>query len=175
MNRKADTITETDLQAYVDDELLADCQIEVESYLRCHMAEAAWVTAELQTRDELRMALAESLCTPRGTTIDAAWRLERALIRDRTIRGLWRLAAVVAAAGLGWLAHAQLGKVGISQVLASARPPAYATDAAVAHRAPIVRANLRSPSCAAAYGPAKTRAATAVVMPTLPQGWKVMT
>lgn len=173
MGRNADRMTETDLQAYVDDELPADYRIEVESYLRRHMTEAAWVTAELRTREELRMALAESPCTPSGTTIDSARRLERAFIRDRTIRGLRRLAAVVAVAGLGWLAHAELGKLGISQVIASARPPAYVTDAVMAHRATIVRANLRSPSGATSYGPAEIRAATAIVMPTLPQGWKV--
>lgn len=173
MNRGTDVITEADLQAYVDGELPADHRIEVESYLHGHMAEAAWVTAELRTRDELRLALADSLRPPSGTTIDAARRLEGALVRDRVVRGLRRLAAVVTIAGLGWLAHAEVGQLGISLGVASPLPPAYVTDAVMAHRATIVRASLRAPTSAATYDPAEIRAATAIVMPTLPQDWKV--
>ena len=38
MNRRVESITEIDLQAYVDNELAADRRMEVQAYLRCHEA-----------------------------------------------------------------------------------------------------------------------------------------
>jgi anti-sigma factor RsiW len=173
MSRRVETITEIDFQAYVDDELPPNRRIEVEAHICRHTAEAVRVMADLRTRDELRLALADIPRTPRGTTIDAALRLERGLSRDRILRRVRSVAAVVTLVGIGWLAHVQVGPLGVSQVVASAPPPAYVTDAVMAHRATLVRAVMHSQRGAPTYDPAEIRTATAIVMPTLPQGWKV--
>jgi anti-sigma factor RsiW len=173
MNRRVESITEIDFQAYVDDELPPARRIEVEAHICHHTAEAARVMSDLRTRNELRLALADIPRTPRGTTIDAALRLERGLSRDRLLRRVRSVAAVAILVGVGWLAHVQVGPLGVSQVVASAPPPTYVTEAVMAHRATLVRAVMHSQRGAPTYDPAEIRAATAIVMPTLPQGWEV--
>ena len=173
MNRRVESITEIDLQAYVDNELAANRRIEVQAYLRCHEAEAAQIMSDLRTRDLLRLAVAESSLPPSGATVDAAVRLERGLWRDRMVQRVRRVAAVAILVGFGWLAHAEVGQLGIGQVVASALPPAYVTDAVMAHRATLVRASMHSQRSAAAYDPAEIRSTTAIVLPTLPQDWQV--
>ena len=100
-------------------------------------------------------------------------RLERGLWRDRIVQRARRIAAVAILVGFGWLAHAEVGQLGIGQVGASALPPAYVTDAVMAHRATLVRASMHSQRGASAYDAAEIRATTAIVLPTLPQGWQV--
>jgi anti-sigma factor RsiW len=169
---RVESITEIDFQAYVDDELPPARRIEVEAYLCQNTAEAARVMTDLRARDELRLALADIPRTPRGATIDAALRLERGLSRDRFLRHVRSVAAVVILVGVGWLAHVQVGPLGVSQVVASAPPPAYVTEAVMAHRATLVRAAMNSQRGAQTYDPVEIRATTAIVMPTLPQGWE---
>ena len=106
---QVEAITEIDLQAYLDDELPARRRMEVEAYLCHHPADAARVRVGLQTRDDLRLAFADILRPPRGTTVDAARRLERGLLRDRIIRRVRRVVAVAVLIGLGWFAHAEVG------------------------------------------------------------------
>ena len=173
MNCRVETITEIDLQAYVDNELAPDRRMEVHAYLRCHEAEAAQIMSDLRTRDLLRLALAESSLPPSGATVDAALRLERGLWRGRIVQRARKIAAVAVLVGFGWLAHAEVGQLGIGRVAASALPPAYVTDAVMAHRATLVRASMHSLRGAAAYDPAEIRATTAIVLPTLPQDWQV--
>ena len=157
MHRRVEAITEIDFQAYVDDELPPDRRIEVEAHICRHTAEAIRVMADLRTRDELRLALAEIPHTPRGATIDAALRLERGLSRNRFLRRVRRVAAVAILVGFGWLAHTQVGPLGVSEVVASTPPPAYVTDAVMAHRATLVRAGMHSQRAAPAYDPAVPR------------------
>jgi len=173
MNRRVESITEIDLQAYVDNELAANRRMEVQAYLRCHEAEAAQIMSDLRMGDLLRLALAESSLPPSGATIDAALRLERGLWRDWILQRVRRVAAVAILVGFGWLAHAEVGQLGIGQVGASALPPAYVIDAVMAHRATLVRASMHSQRGAAAYDPAEIRSTTAIVLPTLPQDWQV--
>ena len=173
MNRRIESITEIDLQAYIDDELAANRRMEVQAYLRCHEAEAAQIMSDMRTRDLLRLAVAESSLPPSGATVDAAVRLERGLWRDRMVQRARSVAAVAILVGFGWLAHAEVGQLGIGQVVASALPPAYVTDAVMAHRATLVRASMHSLRDAAVYDPAEIRATTAIVLPTLPQDWQV--
>jgi anti-sigma factor RsiW len=173
MIRRVESISEIDFQAYVDDELPPSRRIEIETHICRHTAEAARLMADLRTRGELRLALADMPRTPRGATINAALRLERGLRRDRILQRVRRVAAVATLVGVGWLAHTQVGPLGVSQVVASAPPPAYVTDAVMAHRATLVRAGMRSQRGAPAYDPADIRSATAIIMPPLPQGWAV--
>jgi anti-sigma factor RsiW len=73
-----DPILESDLNAYVDDQLDVGRRIEVEAYLSENPVVAAQVMADLRVRDELRLALAGP---PRGApagTREAARLLESA-------------------------------------------------------------------------------------------------
>ncbi|QFR34084.1 anti-sigma factor [Ancylobacter sp. TS-1] len=178
MTRPVDPVSDDDLQAYVDDQLAVARRIDVEAYLSAHPAAASRVMADLRTRDELRLALAEtprpaSAATARLATAEAARRLEGALSRERWLRRLRVAATVALLIGAGWFAHAQFGHFGVSRVVASALPPAYVEDAVRAHRTAQVRAGMRSQPGADRYDPAEIRAATAIVMPVLPEDWKV--
>jgi anti-sigma factor RsiW len=173
MDHPVDPITEADLQAYVEDQLPVARRIEVEIHLCHHPADAMRIISDLRVRDELRLALAEM---PRMASIgasDAARRLERGLERGRLFHRVRQVGAVVALIGVGWLAHVEFGPLGVREVVASGMPPAYVTDAVRAHRTTLVRAGMRSQPGAPDYDPAEIRAATAIVIPALPEGWTV--
>ncbi|MBS9477201.1 anti-sigma factor family protein [Ancylobacter radicis] len=178
MSRPLDPVSDTDLQAYVDDELAVARRIDVEAYLSANPIEASRVMADLRIRDELRLALADTprLAVGAGArlaTTEAARRLENALSRQSWLR-LVRIAASVALlVGAGWLAHAQFGPLGVSRVVASDLPPAYLEEAVRAHRTSALRAGMSSQPGATAYDPAEIRSATAIIMPNLPQEWQV--
>src|SRR5262245_53933861 len=109
MNRRVESITEIDLQAYVDDELATHRRTEVQAYLRRHEADAAQIMSDLRTRDLLRLALAESSLPSNSATVEAAARLERGLRRDGIVQRARKIVAVAVLIGLGWLAHNHRG------------------------------------------------------------------
>ena len=173
MDGHIDLITEIDLQAYVDDELPPARRIAVETYLCGHPAQATRVMADLRTRDELRLALADSPGGLRVTTTGAAQRLETGLSRHWRLRRVRQVAAAAMLAASGWFAHAEFGPLLVSKGVASALPPAYVADAIMAHRTTLIRAAMHSQTEVPSYDPAEIRAATAIVMPSLPLGWDV--
>lgn len=173
MERPVDPITEADLQAYVADQLPVARRIEVETHLCHHTADAMRIISDLRVRDELRLALADMPGMASTGASDAARRLERGLERGRLFNRVRQAAAVVALIGVGWVAHAELGTLGVSQVVASGIPPAYVTDAMMAHRTTLVRAGMRSQPEVPDYDAAEIRAATAIVIPALLEGWTV--
>lgn len=178
MTPHIDPVSDEDLQAYVDDQLTVARRIDVEAYLSANPSAASRVMADLRIRDELRLSLAEtprgaSTATARIATTEAARRLERALSRERWLRGLRIAATVALLIGAGWFANAQFGHLGVSRVVASDLPPAYVDDAVRAHRTALVRAGMPSQRAGQGYDPAEIRAATAIVMPALPEGWQV--
>ena len=144
MDSHVDMITEIDLQAYVDDELPPTHRIAVESYLCRHPAQAIRVMTDLRARDELRLALADSPCRLRVTTTDAAERLEMGLSRDRTLRRVRWVAVAAILAASGWFAHAEIGPLWVSKVIASALPPTHVADAIMARRTTLIRAAVHS-------------------------------
>ncbi len=166
-------VTDADLDTYVDDQLDASRGIEVEAYLSSNPDVAARVMSDLRTRDELRLALAGLRGAPGPATNQAARRLERGLARGRLLGGLQRAAAVGAFVAIGWVAHAGFGPMLVTQVVASTPPPRYVQDALMAHRTAIVRATMASQPEVPNYDPDDIRAATAIVMPTLPADWRV--
>jgi anti-sigma factor RsiW len=168
-----DPITQGDFDAYVDDQLDGARRIEVAGYLSEHPDDAARVMADLRGRDELRLALSAPLTVPGLASAQAAERLQRSLGRRQIFHRLQRVAAVVLLVGLGWLAHAGFGPLVVSEVVASQPAPAYVEDAVMAHRTSLVRAAMPSQPGKGRYDPAEIRAATAIVMPKLPAGWKV--
>lgn len=170
MEHRPDAVAEFDLEAYVEDQLPPARRIEVEAYLSGNPEAAMRMMADLRIRDELRLALAEMPRTVRIGTADAARRLERGLARDRLFRRFRRVAAAAVLVGLGWVAHAGLGPIGVA---ASAATPDYVADALRAHRTALLRAGMHSQTASAAFDPAEIRAATAISIPALPDDWKV--
>ncbi|TIX27166.1 MAG: anti-sigma factor [Mesorhizobium sp.] len=161
MTAIVDPVTDADLDAYVDD------QLDVARRFR------ARVMSDLRTRDELRIALAGPVGTARPATTEAARRLERALARGRMLFVLQRAAAAAVLVAAGWLANGIFGPIAVTKVVASTQPPAYVEDAVRAHRTTLMRETMPSQREAPGYDADEIRAATAIVMPSLPDDWKI--
>lgn len=166
-------VSEFELDAYVDDQLSPPRRIAVEAYLSGQPALAMRVMADLRTRDELRLALADTAPVRRPATTEAARRLQRGLRRGVVFDRVRRAAALVLLVGAGWFAHAELDALGVSDVEASPQPPAYVGAAVMAHRTVLLRAEMASQPEVRTFDPQEIRAATAVVLPELPAGWQV--
>lgn len=173
MNRPLDSLLDTDLDAYVDDQLDVPRRIEVEAYLSAHPTVAARVMSDLRTRDELRLALAWPKGMARPATSDAARRLERGLARGRIWSNLRRGAAIFLLVAAGWGAHGLFGSHAGMKGVALAAPPPYVKDAIEAQKASVVRAAMVSQPEVPDFDPAEIRAATSIVLPALPDNWKV--
>ncbi len=174
MTAAVDPVTDADLDAYVDDQMDVTRRIEVEAFLSARPGAAARVMSDLRTRDELRVALAGSKGMARPATADAARRPRPARpCRSRVVGVLQRAAAVAAFIAAGWLANGILGPMSVTKVVASPQPPAYVDEAVRAHRTTLVRETMPSQPEAPNYNADEIRAATAIVMPSLPRDWKV--
>ena len=173
MSELRDPVTDADLDAYVDDQLDVARRIEVEAFLSARPEAAARVMSDLRTRDELRVALAGCKGMARPATADAARRLERGLARGRALRTLQRAAAVAVLVAAGWFANGIVGPISVTKVVASTQPPVYLEEAIRAHRTTIMREAMSSQPEAPDYDADEIRAATAIVMPSLPKDWKV--
>ncbi|WP_334174860.1 anti-sigma factor [Pseudoxanthobacter sp.] len=169
----SDPISDDDLMAYVDDQLSPVRRTEVEDHLSRHPAMAARVMADLKIRGALRLALGAAPKVQAIATGNAARRLQRGLDGDRLRRRLARAGGIAALVALGWFAHSQSGPMGVTSVVASALPPPFVEDAVRAHRTSEVRQAMPSQPSLAAYDAADIRAATGIVMPQLPRGWRV--
>ncbi|WP_337267190.1 anti-sigma factor family protein [Oryzifoliimicrobium ureilyticus] len=170
--RAVEAIADADLHAYVDGELEVTRRVEVESYLSQHPEIAAKVMADLSMKGELRLALADENAFGKASTRDAARRLERGLSFGRVLFQLQRAAAVALFVGAGWVAHNSFGAFTAGEVVASVPAPPYVDAAVKAYRTSLVRSEISSPSTSV-YRPDEIRAATAIVLPTLPADWKV--
>ncbi|ESY74942.1 anti-sigma factor [Mesorhizobium sp. M1050] len=173
MTAAVDPVTDIDLDAYVDDQIDVTRRIEVEAFLSARPEAAARVMSDLRTRDELRVALAGPKGMARPATADAARRLERGLARGRIFGVLQRAAVVAVFVAAGWLANGIIGPMSVTKVVASPQPPAYVDEAVRAHRTTLVRESMPSQPEAPDYDAGEIRAATAIVMPSLPTDWKV--
>jgi anti-sigma factor RsiW len=169
-----DPIVDADLNAYVDDQLDVSRRIQVEAYLSEHPTVAAQVMADLRVKDELRLALAGADSAPRPGTREAARRLEGALARRRVYALFQRAAVVTLFIGAGWFAHERIGPLGATKVAASTQAPAYVSEAIAAHETAQLRqtADWQKPS--REFDAAALRAATAITLPELPKGWRVV-
>ncbi|CAH1668380.1 anti-sigma factor family protein [Chelatococcus asaccharovorans] len=172
MIRPLDPVTTYDLNAYVDGQLDMPRRIEVEDHLARHPEAAARVMADMRTRDELRLAFAEHSSLARPQTTETARRLERGLARSRALSRLRRFATAAVIATAGWIAHAEFTG---SASTAAPIPAAFVDDAVKAHRIEAARmaAGAVAPP-SATYDPAAIRASTALAMPSLPAGWRVL-
>lgn len=169
-----DPVLESDLHAYVDDQLGVARRIEVETYLSQRPQAAAQVMADLRTRDELRLALADQRMPARQATREAARHLERSLTRSRLFEAFRRAAVFLVFVGMGWAGHAYLGPFGATEVVASVQPPAFVEEAIRAHKTSLLREQMPSQPEVRSYDPADIRSATAIVLPTLPNSWRIV-
>lgn len=168
-----DPVTDTDILAYVDDQLDTARRINVEAYLAARPEEAARVMSDLRLRDELRVALSVPSTAVRSSTSEAMRQLQRGLLRRRFSTILQRAATVALFFGAGWLAHQAFGPFAVSESVASVPPPAYVEEAVRAHGNSVLRASMLSQPEIPDYDPAEILAATAIVMPALPEDWQV--
>ncbi len=169
-----DPILAGDLDAYVDDQLDVSRRIEVEAYLSEHPESAAQVMADLRIRGELRLALAHGEGPGRHDTREAARRLSQGLSTGRYIAAFQRVAAVAALVAAGWLGNIYLGAFSATEVVASQPPPLFVEEALRAHSTTLLRESMPSQHELMNYDPADIRSATAIVLPDLPESWKVV-
>ncbi|MGV6872864.1 anti-sigma factor family protein [Pseudochelatococcus sp. B33] len=167
----ADSVVEADLQGYLDGQLPLRRRIVVEAHLAARPELAARVMQDMRLRDELVLALTEIPAAPRPATAQAARRLARALRWRRRSETFRRMAAIGLFLAIGWFAHAQFGALGVSEVAASGLPPAYVEEAIAGFdgREPAAR----DASGDKTYDPGRILAETAIVLPALPDDWRV--
>ena len=172
--RPIEPIGEADLLAFVDDQLSPARRVAVEDHLAQRPALAARVMADLRNRDELRLAMSAHLPVATPETLDAARRLESALVRDVYVAKFRNWAAVAALIALGWFAHGEFISMGNgSGAIASTMPP-YVDEAARAHRTALLRASMHSQRGQPNYDREDIRSATSINIPVLPQEWQVL-
>ncbi len=171
---RTDPITEADLNQYVDGHLPMMRRIEVEAHLSDNPDIAARVMADLRTRDELRLVLADEWRSGRAETDVAALSLKTALRRDRLMKPMRKVAAVACLVAIGWFAHSQFGPIVIREVDASGLPPRYLEDALSAHRTGVVRAAMQSQPEVPSYDSGEIQRATSIAIPELPSAWRVI-
>lgn len=164
-------ITDLDLDAYVDGQLTDAQRSEVEAHLSRHPEAAARVMRDLALNRDLRRALAPPPM-PRPL-LGAARRLVLARRRDATLRRVLRVVPAAMLVGLGWLAHAGLGPLSISEGQASAPTPPLVTAALSAHQVSLLRAALASQPEITELDPEELRAATGIRLPAFDPDWMV--
>lgn len=167
-------IVDSDLDAYVDNQLDATNRLRVETWLARHPDAAARVMADLGMRTTLKLALAKTSSSGRPETREAARRLSAGLAGIRMRSSMRRVAAIGLLLSVGWFSHSSFGSFGAREVNASVHPPAFVEQAVRAHQTSMVRAGMLSQPEVRTYDREDIRAATAIVMPALPESWKVV-
>src|SRR5688572_23746325 len=128
-NPPAEPIRESDLHAYVDDQLPEARRLEVEAYLPDHPEDAARVDAWRRDAEELRALLDPVAHEAIPIRIPAS----------RPRAALWRPYATAAAIAIvsataGWMSRGVMdASGGTDRNVAMAKAPAFAQRAAVAH------------------------------------------
>ena len=166
-----DPIMDTDLDAYVDNQLDAVGRLRVEKHLAKNPEAAAQVMTDLGIRSALKLSMSGGDEHVLPETREAARRLSSGL-SDRQV---WSVLRRVAAGGLlvsvGWFTSTSMGA---REVNASVHPPAFVEQAVRAHLTSQVRAKMHSQPEVRSYDRDDIRAATAIAMPELPEDWKVV-
>lgn len=170
-----DPITETDLNAFVDDQLDIQRRIEVEEHLAGRPEIAARVMADLRIRDAVGLAFGGvPRRRPSKPVMDAVRRLELGLVGRRIGLRLQRAAVVVLLVGAGWFAHAHAGLFEVANSEAAPQPPAFVEDARHSHMTALTRARMVSQPEVRNYDPAEIMAETGISLPALPKNWQVV-
>jgi anti-sigma factor RsiW len=167
----ASTVTDTDLDAYIDNQLDAAGRLRVEKFLAKNPEAAAHVMTDLGIRSSLKLAMHREDEQFGPVTREAARRLSSVLSDRQMWNSMRKVAAVALLVSFGWLAHTSVGP---SEVNASVHPPAFVEQAIRAHQTTLVRAGMQSQPEARSYDRDEIRAATAITMPVLPDDWKIV-
>lgn len=168
-----ETVTELDLNAYVDDQLDEPERAKVEDFLSRRPEEAARIMRDLRLNRELRMALAPAGPPPEAAR-EAALRLSRGLRHDAFMRRLLRLAPAASLVALGWLAHAGFGPLSAPSSVAASKPPAFVAAALSAREAGALRLPMRSQPETPHLDAEEIRAATGVLLPRFAEDWDIL-
>lgn len=168
-----DTISDTDLDAYVDNQLDSAGRLQVETWLARHPDVAARVMADLGTRTMLKLALTSDEAGTRADSREIARRLSSGLYNRSGWNALRRVAAVAVLISAGWLANSSIGPFGAGEVNASVPPPSFIADAVRAHQTALVRESMPSQPQTSKFDREDIRAATAIRLPQLPANWTV--
>lgn len=106
----ASPVSETDLHAYVDDQLAPERRADIEAWLAMHPDDAARVAAWQTQADELRAHFAPELASPVPPAMAALFQARQG--RDRAFRWALQAAAVLLVAvigiGAGWWGRGQI-------------------------------------------------------------------
>ena len=166
-----ETVVDSDLDAYVDNQLDTAGRVRVEAWLAEHPEAASRVMVDLSIRNTLKLA-SEADTSARSPRVRvAARRLSSGLSEARMWDTMRRIAAVGLLLSVGWFAHSSMGA---GEVNASVHPPAFVEQAVRAHQTSMVRAAMASQPEVKTYDRNDIRAATAIVMPDLPTSWTVV-
>ena len=166
------SITEFDLQAYMDGQLDDARRIEVEDYLSRHPEAAADLMAALRTTDALRL-FAQSQDAPSGRLLEDAVRLQQGLKRQSWRRHALRLTGLAAAITVGWIVVSAIQPFGSANQRSEAATLAFVDDALDAQRALNLRQRMVSQIEAVNYDPVELWTETRLSLPELPSTWTV--
>lgn len=169
------SVTEVDLQAYIDGQLDEARRIEVEDFLARHPEAAAETMATLRTMDALRLNArlnAQAQEQPSERLLASAQRLEKGLTRQARGRTVLRFASLAASVAAGLFIFTAVTPFERHNQSAAATV-AFVDEAIDAQRTQSLRQRLSPPSPAFRYDPAKLHSETKLTMPALPATWKV--
>lgn len=170
---KAVTITECDLQAYVDDQLDVAGRLEVADYLVRNPEVAARVLADLGLRDAMLAIAHDGERPAAATAVEKARQIDAILDRKRAIGQLGR-AAELAAAFVALLAVAGTAQFVDFTPRATAAVPGLVEEALMSQKTAELRAVMPSQPETSHFDAHAVRNATRIDMPELPADWRVL-
>lgn len=153
-----ESVTEAELDAYVDDQLDLEGRFAVEDHLRHHPELAARIMGDLGTRSALK------LLANNGRPVPA--RLSRLMTHLESRRSRWR----------GWL---PVGGIATAAVVAGLvvvemrGPPDYVDYALTSHRVAQMRAGMVSQVEIPQFDAREIESNTAIALPSVPAGWRI--
>ncbi len=169
----SEAVSESDLNAYVDDQLDIMRRLEVEDYLAHNPQLASRVIADLRVRDALKLVLHAPMRAPEAPTIEAATKLKNRMVWRFLIDKLRKVAAIVLFIGIGWLAHEGAGVLHLGTGDTAGEAPVFVADAIIAHRTEQMRRKMETQSHPLTYDPAEIAARMNIEIPKLPSDWAV--
>ncbi|WP_374524228.1 anti-sigma factor [Sphingopyxis sp.] len=167
------TITECDLQAYVDDQLDAAGRLEVADYLVRHPDIAARVLADLRFRDAMRALAEENGEDIPARLVDEARRLDAALGKRRPLARLGRFAPLAAAMAVAMIVVATWQNIDLAP-RARATVPTLVQEALMSQKTAEIRARMPSQPETTHFDAKAMRRATRIEVPALPADWRIL-
>lgn len=170
---KAVTITECDLQAYVDDQLDVTERLEVADYLVRNPEVAARVLVDLSLRDSMRAIAHDAARAASPAAVEKAQRIDAVLDRKRTVGRLGRAAELAAALAV------VVAVGGTAQFVdftprATAAVPRLVQEALMSQQTAELRADMPSQPETRDFDARAVRQATRIDVPELPADWRLL-